>query len=619
MLNTFEDFEKEASKYGQIIFNYKSKGEVYTDPNFHPTKNIPEVGISFDSYIKWKRIDEIYKAPLFKPDLIHPDYIQQGHLGNCYFVTPLLHLSTQPHLIPYLFDHKPNIYFGKEKDSINIKCGAVVVYLHAFGRKTPVLIDTLLPTICDTPLFSRLKDSSKSAWFCLVEKAYAKLYGSYSEIETGTIFQSVYSLLGYYSRNIETFVHSDNLNKLYEKLLRNKQKGSIMEAGINKDWTEDSSEENLKKKGLVGNHSYLILDVKQIDNKNFICLKNPWGRTEWKGDWSDESDLWTPELKEKVGLNVRDDGTFWMIDNDFFKYFDQISISKPIPPNLRRKVICCEMLSRDVLKSIPAEERPHVVIERKNGTKGKIIIITERRHTILDKEGKLNPKHDLYCASGIAMGIIIIYQPKVLCYYGKINSEKLEISFVRRDESSCSDDIYVSVYYDGDFDLYLKHKPDDLAPEIERVLNFDDFNLAKKEESNEKEQEEEENNSVNQSDVIKVEDQPSQKVKYYIRPLQKLPHKRFNLTKKHDIDQTEDGKKVLKKEGTEKKTKITNKESLKEDKSISFKSKSINKRKPIKNKNVKDQYNLLDEKALNATFKSIRDSVISSRYLDDKK
>ena len=45
--------------------------------------------------------------------------------------------------MPLLFERKlPNSILGHVKNSINIKCGAVIVYFQAFGRKLPVLIDT---------------------------------------------------------------------------------------------------------------------------------------------------------------------------------------------------------------------------------------------------------------------------------------------------------------------------------------------------------------------------------------------------------------------------------------------------------------------------------------------
>ena len=59
-----------------------------------------------------------------------------------------------------------------------------------------------------------------------------------------------------------------------------------------------------------------------------VLLRNPWGSFEWKGDWSDASDLWTDELKESVGFVDRDDGAFWMSYTDMRKYFTNIDVCK---------------------------------------------------------------------------------------------------------------------------------------------------------------------------------------------------------------------------------------------------------------------------------------------------
>jgi len=55
--------------------------------------------------------------------------------------------------------------------------------------------------------------------------------------------------------------------------------------------------------GLQKDHAYSVLDAIEIHAKdgnkaNLLMMRNPWGKVEWKGDWSDASDLWTPELKK---------------------------------------------------------------------------------------------------------------------------------------------------------------------------------------------------------------------------------------------------------------------------------------------------------------------------------
>lgn len=52
-------------------------------------------------------------------------------------------------------------------------------------------------------------------------------------------------------------------------------------------------------------------------------MRNPWGNSEWTGDWSDDSEKWNKRLKNLVGFDgIKDDGTFWMDFNDYFKEFD---------------------------------------------------------------------------------------------------------------------------------------------------------------------------------------------------------------------------------------------------------------------------------------------------------
>jgi len=59
-----------------------------------------------------------------------------------------------------------------------------------------------------------------------------------------------------------------------------------------------------------------------------VKLRNPWGDFEWMGDWSDDSDLWTPTLKKQLGWTDVNDGTFWMSLTDFIHYFSRVQICR---------------------------------------------------------------------------------------------------------------------------------------------------------------------------------------------------------------------------------------------------------------------------------------------------
>jgi len=43
-----------------------------------------------------------------------------------------------------------------------------------------------------------------------------------------------------------------------------------------------------------------------------LNIRNPWGRIEWDGAWSDKSKEWTQEMVSEVRPVFEDDGSFWM-------------------------------------------------------------------------------------------------------------------------------------------------------------------------------------------------------------------------------------------------------------------------------------------------------------------
>lgn len=55
--------------------------------------------------------------------------------------------------------------------------------------------------------------------------------------------------------------------------------------------------------GLIDNHAYSLLTLRTTSTGvNLVKLRNPWGRGEWNGEWSDESKLWTPALRKELVL-----------------------------------------------------------------------------------------------------------------------------------------------------------------------------------------------------------------------------------------------------------------------------------------------------------------------------
>jgi calpain-15 len=96
---------------------------------------------------------------------------------------------------------------------------------------------------------------------------------------------------------------------------------------------DDVSVSKLEDMGLVAAHAYTIIAVKQEADSDgeevrLVQLRNPWGKFEWNGDWSDTSPRWSEELRDAVGWSNADDGTFWMCFEDFKRYFKWVQVCK---------------------------------------------------------------------------------------------------------------------------------------------------------------------------------------------------------------------------------------------------------------------------------------------------
>lgn len=402
----FPDFEKESRQYSTILQNFAKNGTQYVDTSFHPTKNLFEKEVQFsEKDTIWERIDKYFKFPLFDPKLIHPNYVQQGELGDCYFISALTRIAAQPHLVKDLFDTEtPKQILGEVSNSVNLQSGAVVIYLYAFGRKTPVLIDTLIPFKRGTrqPRFVHPSDIIYSAWMCLVEKAYAKLQGSYSSIIGGSFIQAIYNIFGYYSQEIEIkSLNNQTKLKQFDQLLNFYNNSYAMDASISlSNLPKTVSVNMVEDLGLCTSHSYLIQKVQRVQNIELVCLRNPWGDHEWLGDWSDTSDLWTEELRNAFNSRISNDGTFWMCWADFSKFFTTIHISKEIPRNLKIKSFELAMkhdkydgYTPSSIQGLNAKDRNAYIFQLidkpSSNNKCTIKILVEKRSILFDEKKKV--------------------------------------------------------------------------------------------------------------------------------------------------------------------------------------------------------------------------------------
>lgn len=493
-----DDFVKESQQYERILQRYKESGEVYVDPLFHPTAKIPENHVKLDSSSNWDRIDDYYPAPLFQPDLINSDFILQGNLENCHLAAAFADISNDVEKVKSLFDIETSERIcGTIENSINLKCGAVVIKFHAFGKTTPVLVDTFIHTTKygHEPFFIHPSNKNVSPWFCLVEKAFAKLFGSYSATATGNTNNCLYYFLGYIPVT-KTASQLNDPGKLEKKtpftrFMKYWEQGCSMSAMIN-ELNGTVTPNEIEKKGLLPLHAYQIKRIEKKNNIELICMRNPWGEREWNGDYCDDSPCWTPQLIKDFNIVVADDGIFWMNSRDFFRYFTQFDLAIPKLPNMHYRHFCYHMRSdrNDGLKStdiyeLETNERPHLVFQI---TERLPLAATAQLHFLIErqciKNGNTQPtdSHSHY-------NILIseengyVTETATISLNGSMNNaqysikrarSQVKIALQRTEIKDFTEICHVTLYCKHPFDLYNYDDKDQKMPEGQEFTNEDE-------------------------------------------------------------------------------------------------------------------------------------------------
>ena len=82
-------------------------------------------------------------------------------------------------------------------------------------------------------------------------------------------------------------------------------------------------------------HSYTVMKAVEFRGKRFLKIRNPWGRGEWTGRWSDGSSQWTKhwlDALEPLDHHFGDDGVFIMEYEDFLEYWEVVERTQIFDP-----------------------------------------------------------------------------------------------------------------------------------------------------------------------------------------------------------------------------------------------------------------------------------------------
>lgn len=318
--------------YEELRSNFDSEN-LFNDPEFLPKNDSLYYTQSPPSNIRWLRPHQISENPKFIVDSVSRFDLDQGYLGNCWFIAAVSMITQRPLIFQHVIPADQS--FDKDKNYN----GLFHFRFWQFGKWYDVVVDDLLPVFSDGRLvFCSNNTQPNEFWSCLCEKAYAKLSWSYEGLDAGQTADALIDMTG----GIEKSYVLDQINKetFFETLGNALAHDAMMGCSIDANPRE---REARLSNGLVKGHAYAITAVVTLnvngETVRLVRCRNPWGNhVEWKGDWSDKDSIWQQlplQDRQNLGLKSRADGEFWMTYEDWVDNFIRMQICHISPDALK--------------------------------------------------------------------------------------------------------------------------------------------------------------------------------------------------------------------------------------------------------------------------------------------
>lgn len=327
----------------------------YVDKNFQGATALGnhngESGKQMNKKTDWIRAQDLEtfrdRSPQLFEGEIEPNDLCQGAVGDCWLVAAFACASEFPDMIRHMFLTKEYNPRGLYK---------IRIY-HPLQKKwVIVIIDDLIPCFKGTKQPRFMKPNGNELWAILLEKAYAKLCGSYADIEGGFVLWGWLSMTGdnvfqlsltsgtsskkskkksnnnKNSTSTSYWIREDMVpipnkknpkdirgcgfrktkekyddDQIWTLLRKYDDQKALMSASISK--TEGgvndgpAGEQMMERVGLVAGHAYSVIHANEVTERTLagipkgktfklLHIRNPWGTYEWTGDWSDHSKKW---------------------------------------------------------------------------------------------------------------------------------------------------------------------------------------------------------------------------------------------------------------------------------------------------------------------------------------
>lgn len=222
-----------------------------------------------------------------------------------------------------------------------------------------VVVDDFLPiNINGEPAFA--SPQNNFLWPCIVEKAFAKLHGSYQALDLQLAMKhplerrvscatSMCDLCGGVgiSRDLhhEEFNAEDWWNTLLDlhcnqqtSLLATTARETPSTTGTATTTAGAAASSRPASRGIVSAMAYRVLHVRAINGFRLLQLYCPWAETTWSGEWSPKSHLWEqyPDIAQALDARNSKPGSFWIPYSLFLQHFAAMHLCRRFPNSQSR-------------------------------------------------------------------------------------------------------------------------------------------------------------------------------------------------------------------------------------------------------------------------------------------
>ncbi|XP_068083720.1 calpain-9 [Anabrus simplex] len=316
------------SNYQAVRRACRERGALFEDPEF------PACPRSLYYHKKpalhpivWMRPNEMCQRPRFIAESGSEGSegarfdVEAGELGDTWLLAAVSSLTLTPRFLDRVVP--PDQGFD-----VNNYCGLFRFRFWHFGEWKDVLVDDRLPTFRGRLVYMHSTNPTEF-WAALLEKAYAKLYGSYENLHAGSTTRALQDLTG---GIVQSFGLSNQDRYLTFQVLNSAvPRSSLLIASINPE--KDNKRQLRLRNGLITQHAYSVTGLARVrgplGETPLVRLRNPWGRGEWTGPWSERSWEWdglSERDKELLSVRVRNEGEFWMSFEDFARHFTHLDL-----------------------------------------------------------------------------------------------------------------------------------------------------------------------------------------------------------------------------------------------------------------------------------------------------